>query len=413
MAKFEPECLKELFVGYHDRRRYLQLAAENEGRVVQWRSASGDMLKAQPFEHECFHNEARWLEDGELPEVREVSHGLNAEGRIIVAREVWSLGCSAEEDLEETQYLYEGPRITGITARANRKPKDFVVECVEQFTYKARRLVSYRRFNWNCASMDTFHWTKGQLECSAHCSSNHVEFFYPNDPDNREWKGTKIAYCLQRTYEYNEQDQIERVWEHTLDAGGIAEEGPQRLVYLRPMEGQTIGTLSAEIEKLLLEAIPPAVQRAKVKSPAYCLLLCYCGEDYEAGWPPFLVVGSEKERRRILKQGDDVAYYLWAPDEMRDKPDNREISLDDPALSAKCHVHLQLMSVKGNYTSVRKVLKNVAQGLSAFRWKGLLPATKDFIVAFVDNTGERPFKKDIKASITEERFAELTSRGLL
>lgn len=409
---FDPECLKELFVAYHDRKRYTQLAAGNERKVVQWRLATGEMVKPHPFEHACFSDEARWLGEGEAAEIRLVSHGLDAEGKILIARELFRPS-AAEEDLDEIQYLYEEGQITGIQARPNRKPKYFVVECVERLDYRASRLVSYRRFNWNSASMIAFHWKGDRLERSVHCSANHMEFFYPKDPEHREWKGSEKPFCMQQTYQYDDQRQIERVWQQNLDAAGMPDESPKRLVYLRPVKGQTIGTLSAEIEKLLLEQIPQAVKQAKVRSPAYCLLICYCGEDYAGGWPPFLVVGSEKERRRILKEGNEVAYYLWAPDEMREMPDNREIPLNDAALNEKCRVHLDLMAAKSSHSSVRKVLQSVARQLNAFRWKGLLPTAKDFIVAFVDNTGERPFKKDIKASISEERFADLASRGLL
>src|SRR5687768_9874905 len=86
----------------------------------------------------------------------------------------------------------------------------------------------------------------------------------------------------------------------------------------------SIPQLASDIERMLLERVPATVAKAKAKGQFYCLLLCYCAEDFQAGWPPFLLLGSEAERRRIIQRGDNIAYYLWAPDEMRNQEANVE-----------------------------------------------------------------------------------------
>jgi hypothetical protein len=164
---------------------------------------------------------------------------------------------------------------------------------------------------------------------------------------------------------------------------------------------------------MLLDQIPKVVAAAKIKAPVYCLLICYCGEDFEAGWPPFVVLGCEKERQRILAEGSEISYYLWAPDEMRGIESNVELHLNDQGLVEKCTRHVQLMSMKESWAAGRKVLQSVAQRLNDYAWGKILKTTSDFVVAFVDNTGEKPFRKDIKASISEERFADLKARGLV
>ena len=71
-------------------------------------------------------------------------------------------------------------------------------------------------------------------------------------------------------------------------------------------------TVSAsEIERRLLKKVPAAVAKAKPEGQYYCLLLAIA-EDFQAGWPPFVLLGNEAERQRVINQGGDwVAYNLW------------------------------------------------------------------------------------------------------
>jgi hypothetical protein len=134
----------------------------------------------------------------------------------------------------------------------------------------------------------------------------------------------------------------------------------------------------------LLEQIPAAVRAARIASPVYCLLICYCGEDFPASWPPFLVLGAEAERQRIIKEGHDVKYFLWAPDEMRNCDANHEVGLGDAELIGKCRVHAQLMSAANGWDACRRILESVAKQLNDYPWRDNVPITDDFIVAAVE-----------------------------
>jgi hypothetical protein len=176
----------------------------------------------------------------------------------------------------------------------------------------------------------------------------------------------------------------------------------------------TITELAVDIERRLRKKIPAAVANARPKGQYYCLLLCYCAEDFQAGWPPFVLLGNELERERIVKSRDSVKYYLWAPDEMRNHDANVEVPLArDVSLSELCAQHAELMDVEGDTSSAMDVLRRISKRLNKRDWTDLIKVTPDFIVAAVDNTGEVNPAEDIQDMIPTERFQSLRQRGLI
>lgn len=177
----------------------------------------------------------------------------------------------------------------------------------------------------------------------------------------------------------------------------------------------TVSELASEIERRLLKKVPAAVAKAKPEGQYYCLLLCYCAEDFQAGWPPFALLGNELERQRVIKQGGDwVAYNLWAPDEMRNHEANVELPLHrDARLNELCAKHAALMEAEGDTSSAMNVLRRISKRLNRRDWSDTLQVTSDFIVAAVDNTGEVDPAQDIEAMIPAEKFDSLRQRGLI
>jgi hypothetical protein len=172
----------------------------------------------------------------------------------------------------------------------------------------------------------------------------------------------------------------------------------------------TLADLAADIEKMLLERVPAKIANAKPEGRFYCLLLCYCAEDFTAGWPPFILLGSEAERQRVIQSGDNVAYYLWAPDEMRNQKPNIELPFHtDKTLNDACARHCELM--KGDYSSAMNVLRRVSKALSQRDWSKIIQVTPDFLVAAVDNTCEVNPAEDIEAVIPPAKFRALRERG--
>jgi hypothetical protein len=176
----------------------------------------------------------------------------------------------------------------------------------------------------------------------------------------------------------------------------------------------TLAELASDIEQRLLKRIPAAIAKAKPEGQYYCLLLCYCAEDFQAGWPPFLLLGSESERQRIISNGNSVAYHLWAPDEMRNHEANVEIPLHrDQILNDLCIRHAEMMDTKGDTSSAMDVMRRIAKRFNRRDWSELIRVTPDFIVAAVDNTGEVDPARDIETMIPPEKFRSLRRRGLI
>jgi hypothetical protein len=390
----------DVYVAYNDPERYAQLAEANQSSVVEWCWATGCMFKGRPFEKERFGNNARWLKEGQPLKPGQLRHGLDAEGRILTIRNPWFNGQYDEDRVTETQLSYEEGRVTYIETPPCRRGEDRTATSVRRFLDESGRLASFEIFGHGHGAVESYFWREDRLEKSISCVWHHDSV-------------GSVSY-IQETYEYDDRRRLNQIWEQYLNADGTPlDEFRKKLIYRRPAEGETIPALSAAIEAMLLDQIPKALMEARIEATVYCLLLCYCGEDFEAAWPPFLVLGNEKNRQAIIAAGSDVQYYLWAPDEMRENSDTAVVDLRDESLIDRCSLHAQLMGIKNSFAAGRKVLKNVAQRLNEFHWDGILATTADFIVAFADNTGERSVDKDIRASISERRFADLRSRRLL
>jgi hypothetical protein len=182
--------------------------------------------------------------------------------------------------------------------------------------------------------------------------------------------------------------------------------------FLKPKP--SIGELARQIEDMLIARVPAAVAKAKPKGEYYCLLLCYCAEDFAAGWPPFVLLGNEVERQRIVKSGDHVTYYLWAPDEMRNQKANLELPMHtDKTLRSVCLRHVAMMEAAHDTASGMKALRRVCKVLGAFDWSTIIRITPDFLVAAVDNTCEVDPPDDIAKVISSEKFETLREQGLI
>jgi hypothetical protein len=119
----------------------------------------------------------------------------------------------------------------------------------------------------------------------------------------------------------------------------------------------------------------------------------------------------DAERRRIVERGEEVRYYLWAPDESDET--NVRLPYGDEVLENSCRLHCQLMDAKEDYSSAKKALRNAAKALNELDWPKLLDVTPDFIVAAVDNTGEVELTADIKATVPAAKYKALKANGLI
>jgi hypothetical protein len=173
-----------------------------------------------------------------------------------------------------------------------------------------------------------------------------------------------------------------------------------------------IDDLEAQVYECLLDRLPAVLQRIPRGEPIYCLLLCYTNEDPPAAWPPFLVWGKQSYRQQIVAAGEDVSYYLWAPDEIREVQGyDDEHWFEDEQLDDLCRQHVALMYEEESQASLLRVLADLVPEVSRLVSASGLPVTDDFVVAYADNTGEIDTLGALRTSLDPGHWALLEQRG--
>ncbi|WP_295521184.1 hypothetical protein [uncultured Stenotrophomonas sp.] len=374
--------LKSLYQTYSDPAAALGLQAECEAQVVSWRWATDSMGCDEPFLSESVGaRPSRWVTDAKADARRHVRHGLDGEGRIVLERtptgrtKVW---------------LYQQDRRYHLDFHA-----DGYINDASEYNESGGRLQTLRILFDRGLLEFAYHWEGDRLLRRVGCS---------------RFKGEPVDW-RQHLFSYNEAGQLDGIVREYLDRYRRPV-GKQELVYQRPRPGETLATVTADVERLLIEAIAAQLPRIPRDEPLYCLLLCFTESDFTAAWPPFLVWGRQPYRDAVLARGEEVKYYLWAPDELRDQQgDAHECWFDDGALVEACKRHSQYMEMRGSDASAKRVLKNVAAWLDAPERRALLAATDDFVVAVADNTGSIDPLPGLRRAIGPERWGRLKERG--
>ncbi|MCL2715690.1 MAG: hypothetical protein FWD68_14165 [Alphaproteobacteria bacterium] len=219
----------------------------------------------------------------------------------------------------------------------------------------------------------------------------------------------------QLVFTYDPDGVLARVTHQDLDEQGQPRPGPGRLEYLRLPDSESMETIEASVQSLLEQALAAALNEIPREERLYCLLLCFSGEDMDCGWPPFLVWGRESYRRSVLERGEAVGYYLWAPDEIRAKADNKgtgdEYWLQDQTLKDTFLLHRQLMKGEDSNASAMRVLEKTLRPLARMVRQAEIPVTDDFVIAFADSTGEISPLEVMETCLPPERWALLQDRG--
>lgn len=400
---FHPELLFSQFVYYSPPNRRDELARQCRAKVVEWRWASDDMAFAlqQPFAKERYRHNPKWLKEGAKlkPDFR--CHGLDAQGAIHVIEDVPSHGQSDPKQINATYVTYGHEQVESMNYLT---PGNLYM--IRRLDYDGPRIVHEHNFGSRHGSERHYEWEGSRLHRILSMGWRHDWV----RADSKQFSGLDPNSHTEQNFEYDELGRLDRIVERSLNKDGTLYKGlPPRINYQRPKKEETIPHLAKNIERMLREQIPAGVAAVRGKGPFYCLLICYCGEDFGAGWPPVLTLKPEAETRRIVEHGGEVAYCLWAPDESDET--NVYVRYGDEALENHCRLHAQLMDVKQDYTSARKILRNVAKALNELDWPKMLDVTPDFVVAAVDNTGEFELVDDIKACVPRAKFASLKERG--
>jgi len=364
-----------------------RLLADCTAQAITWRWATESMGEPTPFLQEQYGGpKPRWLADDKADPECHMHHGFDAAGRLVLQRQ--SRG-------RATAWLHEADGCISVQMQVyQREPS---VSTVTRYRYSPEGgLLASQHVSHGHKGFDTrYEWQGDQLQRAV--TSN--------------WADGQQTWLCQDVYRYDEAGQLHTITLEYLDDDGTPS-GQTRLSYRRPRKGETLATVAAKVEALLVAAITRALAQVPADEKIYALLICYTQEDFGAAWPPFLVWGREPYRSAITHAGEEVRYYLWAPDEIRAaQGDAHEHWFDDPALKEACLLHAQFMDIAQSTASAMRVLKNLAARFNDPTAHAMLNTTDDFVVAHADNTGEIDPLKAMKAALAPEHWALLKARG--
>lgn len=179
-----------------------------------------------------------------------------------------------------------------------------------------------------------------------------------------------------------------------------------------PSNKKTCDTMLAEIEAELVEALPAAVRKAKIKETAYGIMICYIDLTTDK-YTPFVTVLPETYRSKCVADGD--VSMIWSlpaiPGITCRLPEGKP-------LNKKCNLVYEFLSADWEDEDEEKVIRpfremiyRVCLQLNELDWSPILPVTDDFTVMASDWTGYW-VDADAKKSVPVAHRRMLKQKGL-
>ena len=123
---------------------------------------------------------------------------------------------------------------------------------------------------------------------------------------------------------------------------------------------ESVATVGALVEAMLVALIPAAIKRLRVREPAYALLLAHDDEGNDM-FPPHLALGLVSTRAAWAAAGEaSLPWMIWNPADHEPFPGGL-IELEEPKLLAACERLNQLIATSGKLAAGRKLLERVAR----------------------------------------------------
>jgi hypothetical protein len=340
------------------RRDYAKLKRTCEAQVVEWRWATWTTLEDGPYYFERHRwGRGRWLKGEPATRAGRYQYGFDAAGRVVVEREVLKVGKWPESWKEE--FLAYGSDTVDTTLYDHDTEKSPIN--VTHTTLRDGHVVTIDSWARGGQSATKFRWVD---DLPVEMTAIHKEH------GRKAWRD-RFRFT---------HDDVGRLARIDRASGKI-----WSVVYQRPSKKESPAALASIIATRLCELIPKAVARARVKQPAYCLLLAYDWENPGHCLPPNLAIGLDEERQRfIAEHGKSARHYLWNPAELGAA---REPFLDDKGLAKACDLFTQQLALADRFAPILKMLVDVCRALNRRDWSKLLPTTSDFVVLPVDLEG--------------------------
>jgi hypothetical protein len=387
---FQPELLRESFSMLENEAARIISRQAAAASVVTWRYANGDMSIDEPFAKELYGSNAKWRKDGAKPGKSDLRHGFDSEQRLCLVESL------------EGEYVCHLEHHGSFSLRFDPSPS------VRRFDYGEHSLlVSHHILYSGHGQQREYTWENGILQ-----SIELISWNQPFKSVRTTWGNIEVTSHIRQHYVYDDLGLFQIIDRYLAEDGTVDAKIGDSIQYTRIPAGMTLSSLANEIATAIVQETPTLVRNAASSDARYyALLLCYCAEDPAAGWPPFLLLANESILRSKKWSSEEVKYFAWAPDELREMAENVEIPFRESRLLEWCRLHSQIMLGKG-VSSMKLALREIVARLREVKWSEIINTTDDFVIAAVDNTGEVDPAKDIKAYAPEE-FRRLKQRGLI
>jgi hypothetical protein len=362
---------------------YAKLKKDCEAACARWIWSKGPVVFDVPYESELDGSSSPgepYTKAPARPKPGDVETGYDDSGRALVVREHGSQKSLHEtffrhDDSSSKKWIYSAPRKVASVGELRRK-EGRVVDAVLLSPYAGiSRHVDYHK-DGRPASIAARRTNRG-----IYASKNEK----PVDTT--------------AVFEYDDRG-LKRITTRGATPKPV-------VVFERP--NRPLPKILKSLETRLLQEIPLTVSRLRLKKPAFALALVYDGETEHGVLPPMLAVGLEADRERWRKQGEGEPESLWIPHALGTFEDDR-LEIDDPRIESEAEEAVAHLSKSGDIAPARKLLIDLAKGLNAISWDGILQTTKDFVVYPID-LGAEDLKENFAKAVPPARLKELQRRG--
>jgi hypothetical protein len=364
-------------------REYEARKSAAEAQVVRWEHWSGPAYDPKPlyFERNQRGGAVKRGKRVAKPTARACSYGFDRKGRVVIDRQPKAKG---EPALDEFFTYHK----QGIESAAYRREAPNALQYVTRQKHRGGKPVSTDVLDANgkAAFSEGYTYVKSRL--------SEIDVVSTIGKDRK-----KVRYDVV----YERDGRLRAVRRYFYDSLPFP-------IYWNTELGETLESLISGMRRKLLDAIPTALRKARIKTPVYCVAIVYDTNADEL--PPQLAVGLDSERQARLSNADEFTkHLLWRPDEF-DRYSTGKVKLVAPNLEYESEKLLQMILMKGALWIPRRLLNEIAAELNTRNWGKIMPVTDDFIVYTVDDEGV-DLNRNVKDGVPEPKRKLLQSRRVL
>jgi hypothetical protein len=388
--------------------QYEELRASAEPAVVRWEwTSGGERYSPLPLFFKRFPGRARALKEPPAVKAQHIEYGLDDQDRPRVRRIYNYL-----EQAFEAFYRY-GEELTEIIEFS---PPRRIPLHVEQVFYDRGRVTRYASFRLN--GYTPLYSQKGQDPAALY------DWLGPNGRfvglENYDYEGDRLttisayreaptgasdpSFRYEEHFSYDDTGKLQRI--ERVFSYGVTE-----VVYQKRAPGETFTSIRAAVTQKMIEAIVERLRAAHIAERLCCIELAYRAVEHY--FPPYLVLGPENHRQRLLDSGDpDARYYIFTP-VMDARPDNGLwLEITDPETLEACQQLDQEIQTGEKWTTATRILRDVAAALTHYDWTGIFDTTPDFVVFAIDHEMD-DLEAALRASASTEQIRAWKKKGWL